>query len=151
MRDIEIPLYDTSIREIETRFGTSYRKINWNEFSTEYFYEKKGISFSHKQEDSLRMIYWFNAETNKNVINIENRIQINQQTKVNEVVEEFGIRTWDYDSTYNGLIIEYEYFDIIIDLTKEDIRWLNKESTSENWGDLYELFKNHHIKGIEVY
>ena len=70
---------------------------------------------------------------------------------MSDIVEEFGSSTWDYDSTYSGLIIEYEYFDIIIALTKSDTQFLNKKSLSEDWHKLYKLFKAHHIQGIEVY
>ncbi|MEO0473058.1 MAG: hypothetical protein AAF206_25815 [Bacteroidota bacterium] len=150
-KDVEILLYETSIKDIEEQFGKRYEKIDWDEFSTEYNYKSKGISFSHKQKDSLKMVYWVNVETNKNTINIENRIKIDKQSTVSDAVDKLGNGTWDYDSTYNGLIIEYEYYDLIIALSERDIQTLNKESTFEDWEKLYNQFKGNHIKGIEVY
>ncbi len=34
-KDIEIPLYETSINDIEKQLGLKYEKISWNEYSTE--------------------------------------------------------------------------------------------------------------------
>ncbi len=151
-KGIEIPLYETSIGEIEEHFGKGYKKINWSDFSTEHSYKKLGISFSHRQDDSLKMVYWINAETSKNRINIEDRLKINGKSKVRDVVESLGNGSWDYDSTYNGLIIEYEYYDIIVDLTEQDILWLNKKMSSVNMEQsLYYKFKDHSLKGIEIY
>lgn len=151
-KGFEIPLYEISITEIEKHFGSDYEKIDWSGFAIEHLYKEKGISFSYRQKDSSdMMIYWVNIETKENTINMENRIQINSKTSVKEVVEVFGENEWDYDNTYNGLIIQYDYFDLILELTEDDIQMLDKEFIDDNWIKYYNLFKNHRIKGIEVF
>lgn len=149
---VEIPLNTTPISEIEEQLGTNYETFNWNTFSTEYIYKRKGISFTCKQEDSIRrMVNWINVETSKNTINLEDRVTINKLTTVDEVVEQFENSSWDYDSTYSGLIIEYPYFDIIVRLTQKDKELLGKETSFEDQEKFYQLFKEHKIKGIEVF
>lgn len=150
--EIEIPLDISSIEEVEKELGTEYETYNWNNYGIEHIYKRKGISFTYKQEDSIRkMIHWINVETTKNIINIADRVEINKRTTVADVLEQFESDSWDYDSTYNGLIIENSYFDIIVKLKKKDIQILRKEPLLEEPEALYQLFKEHRIKGIEIY
>lgn len=150
--EIGVPLDATSIEEVEEKFGMKYEKFNWNTYSTEHIYRKKGISFTYKQEDSIRKsVNWINVETAKNLIDIEGKITINKRTTVEEFIEQFENSSWDYDSTYSGLVIVYESFDIIVKLNKKDIEKLNKEPLSDDYEATYELFKKHKIKGVEIY
>ena len=52
--EIEIPLDVTSIEEVEKELGTKYETFHWNTYGTEHIYKRKGISFTYKQEDSIR-------------------------------------------------------------------------------------------------
>lgn len=151
-KEFEIPLYETSFKKIENHFGSEYRTINSYDYSIENAYEEKGISFSYKRTDSInKMIYWINVKTKVNLINIENKLEINEKTVVSEIIEIFGNGQWDFDSTYNGLIIEYEYFDFVIKLTDDNIQMLENNSGDENWSKYYDIFKNNFIEEIEVY
>ena len=90
-------------------------------------------------------------QTKVNLINVENKLNINDKTVVCEIIDIFGNGQWDYVSTYNGLIIEYEYYDFVIKLTDDNIQMLEKNSGDENWSKYYDIFKNNLIEEIEVY
>lgn len=150
-KECEILLYETSFRKIEKHFGSEYHIINDYDFSTGHAYKEKGISFTYRRTDSInKMIYWINVKTKGNLINIENKLKINEKTVVGEIIEVFGNGQWDYDSTYNGLIIKYEYFDFVIKLTDDNIQMLENNSGDENWSEYYDIFKNNFIEEIEV-
>jgi len=149
-KDAKITVGKTPISEIEKQFGTNYSKRNWNNYSWEYIYKKNGISFTYKQKDSLRTIYWFNANTKKNKINIENRLTISSKSKVKDFIEVFDDSHWYYNSNYNDLIVFYEYYGIIVKLKDKDIRMLQKDSLFDNSDKNYERFKNNKIKGIDI-
>ena len=151
-QEFEIPLYETSLKKIEKHFGIEYQVINWNDYSTENLYEAKGISFSYKQSDSInKMIYWINVKTKGNLINVKDKLKVNEKTVVSEIVDVFGNGEWEYDSTYNGLIIEYEYFDFVVKLTDENVQILSNNSGDDNWEKYYDIFKNNLIEEIEIY
>ncbi|GAK78105.1 hypothetical protein JCM19296_3719 [Nonlabens ulvanivorans] len=118
-----MPLYETSFEKIENHFGSGYQVVNRFDYSIEHTYIEKGISFSYKRTDSInKMIYWINLKTKGNSINIEDKLKINEKTIVSDIIEIFGSGQWDYDSTYNGLIIEYDYFDFVVKLTDETFK-----------------------------
>lgn len=147
----DIKLHSTQNSQILKYYGNDFETIKWEEFSFEHHYNKKGVSFSYNQQDSLKIIKWFNARTSKNKINIENKLILDSKSKIKDIVKIFGEGGWDYDKKYTGLTLEYEYFDIIVKLSKKDINNLSRKEFVDDWDKNFSSFKNHKITEIEVY
>jgi hypothetical protein len=147
----KIILGKISLDETIKMFGQNFTRTNINDYSYEYLYDKSGFAFSHQQQDSLKLIKWFNAKTNKNRISLEDKYILNSRSTVKDIVDVFGTGTWDYDSTYNGLIIEYDYFDFVIKLDSKDKEKLSDKLFIDDWSTNYSRFKNYRISKVEVY
>lgn len=144
-----INLFETTQYEIDSIFGCAIDTVNWNSYSYEMFYKRRAISFSHQQNDPLKIVKWVNAKTNKNKILFEGKRALPNNAIVKDIFEMFGEGEWSYDTTF-GLAIEYEYFDFYIETPPED-KLKSSDFKESNWIKYYEEYKFHKILEIELY
>jgi hypothetical protein len=143
-----INLYSSTQHDIDNTFGFSKDSIDWT-YSFEKFYKHKAISFSYEQNDSLKIVKWFNANTSKNTILIEGKQLLPKNFIVKDVFEMFGQGEWSYSANF-GLKLQYHYFDFKIKICPENRKKLS-QFKGGNWIEYYEEFKLNKVLEIEVY
>ena len=144
--EFNLTIVETNFEEVEKYFGKDYTIKNWDGFSNECIYNRLGVSFSYQINDSLKDVKWVNIELKKNTIKFEDSILINHRMTLKEFTDFYGYGNFDYDISYNGLIMEYNDFDLIIKLSANDKNYLKDSELIE-----FDRFKNRRIKGIEIY
>ena len=149
-QDDTVYLYESQFHHVNSILGKKVDIIEWNDFSYEHKSNKRGISMSYRQNDSLEIIRWFNAELKKVSVVINGDVQLSRRPSVEEIFRYFGEGQWSYDDSYNDLCIEYDYFDFIIELKTSDKKFIDNFN-EHDWDENYQLFKNNRILEIEVY
>lgn len=149
---IELPFETTSMKNIKDSFGEADDTIQWNNYSLEHIYRKEGLSFTCQTADSIdKRVYWIYASTKNNWIVLENKFSIYRHSKLSDVVNNLKSRSWNFDTIYNELFIEYEYYDLKVEITKEDMIILTEMMRKDEKGLDLELFGNRRIEGIEIF
>ena len=142
---------ESTINEVISDFGNDFTIKDWNGFSYEYFFKSKPISFSYEQDNPRKTVRWINIAATEKIWLAEDFI-LNKSTTVEDIVNRFGQADYNYDSTYAGLTLEYDNFDIIIKTTESDLKFLKSSDLEYQTSSIfYSRFNNHRIKGIEVY
>jgi len=148
----KIDLYETKLSEVQEFLGPVYDTISWNSFSYEFRFRRGVVSVSHKQNDSLKIIRWFNASVRGNRININDELVIKNTTLVENIANSFGCNNWSYDSTYADLVLECDYIDLVILLKDEDFEYLRSASFNEDdWKATLSHFRRNRILSVEAY
>lgn len=142
---------ETTLDQVINVYGQEHTTKIWSGYSIEYFYADEGISFSHKLNDSTKTVLWISVNIDKNTIRLDDKITLDSTSTVRDLIESLGRTTYEYDATYNGLAIDYETFEVIVRIRELDTQFLSSENFEDNWQLFSSHFKNHKIKGVEIY